>query len=165
MSVSIWGLMVAAVVLAVPTRAVGTVDIEVVSFSAPSEVAPGEPIGDQIHLRIRNTGPGDIYEGFFVGFYISTDDRITLTDQLLIGGREWVAALAAGGEVDVPLFAGAYVPADYPLGPAYLGAIVDEFDHVIESDETNNTAASAVFVGGGVPAQVCTWGAIKQRYR
>jgi hypothetical protein len=158
-------LVVLFLTLGVPITAVATVDLEIVSFSGPAQAMPGEPIGDQIHLRIRNAGTDDVTTGFFVGFYISADTEITLEDVLLSGGREWVTALAAGAEVDVPLVTSAYIPTDYPLGPAFLGVIVDEFNAVPESDETDNTASSPVFVGEGVPVLVRSWGVIKRLYR
>jgi len=98
--------------LGLPAFSVGAVDLEIVSFFAPPVAQPGAPIGDQILLWIRNTGPDDITSWFFIGFYISSDENVSLTDQLLIGGRESVATLAAGEEVQVPLFGGAYIPFD-----------------------------------------------------
>jgi hypothetical protein len=121
-------------------------DIEIVSFTAPSVAGPGVPIGSQIGLTIRNAGGVDITDPFQVGFYISPDPIITTGDDLLIGGREGVPGLAAGEVRDVPLFSGARIPAGYPLGDAYLGVIVDEFEDITESDETNNTAWSRVRV-------------------
>ena len=132
--------------LVLPVLSFGAVDIEVTFFFAPPVADPGQPIGDQIILQVRNNGPDDISGGFPVGFYISTDDQITLSDQLLIGGREFVSSLAAGQEIEVPLFGGARIPDGFPQGPAFLGVIVDEFNQIAESDETNNTAASVICI-------------------
>ncbi len=158
-------IILTALALGLPAVSVGTVDLEIDSFFAPPVAYRGEPIGGQILLQIRNTGPDDITSFFFVGFYISTDEHITISDQLLIGGRESVAGLAAGEEVNVPLWWGAYVPSDYPLGPAFLGVIVDEFNVIPEDDETNNTASSAVDVIDEVPVQTQSWGSIKMIFR
>ncbi len=138
-------------------------DLEIVSFSAPNNAVPGTAIGGQILLRIRNRGTQDITESIGVGFYVSTDDVITTADQLLVGGREGAGTLAAGAEVDVELFAGASIPADFPLEPAFLGVIVDEFDNIDESDEGNNTAVSAVNVVA-VPVPSESWGTLKSMY-
>jgi len=144
-------LALITVALALPGIAAAEADIEIVTFTAPPLAVPDEPIGDQIRLRIRNAGTTDITTGFSVGFYISADATITTGDQLLLGGREHVFSLAAGEEVEVPLFSGARIPPGYPLGPAYLGVIVDEFDVIPESDEWNNTASSLVEVVDSLP--------------
>ena len=151
--------------LVLPVLSFGAVDIEVTLFSAPAVADPGEPIGDQIILQIRNNGPDDISDGFSVGFYISTDDQITLSDRLLLGGREFATPLAAGQEIEVPLFDGARIPDDFPLGLAFLGVIVDESNQVAESDETNNTAASPINVGDDVSTESRNWASVKLLYR
>jgi hypothetical protein len=137
-------LLTLAVLL--PGAAMAQPDLEIVDFTAPPLAVPDDPIGDQIFLTIRNAGDVDITTGFSVGFYISPDETITTGDQLLLGGREHVDSIGAGEEQFVPLAPSARIPPDYPLGPAYLGVIVDEFNVIPEGNEHNNTAASPVEV-------------------
>ena len=115
-------------------------------LSGPSSAVRGGVIGNLVSLRIRNNGPVDASIGFSVGFYISTDPVITTSDQLLIGGREFVAYLRAGQETPVPLYGGARVPTNSPIGNVFLGVIVDEFGAVVEGDETDNTAAMPIMI-------------------
>ncbi len=121
-------------------------DIEVESFGAPATASPGVPIGDRISLSIFNRGPVHVWQGFSVGFYISADPTITTGDQLLTGGREFVPQILAGEIRDVPLTPEAVIPPGWPLGPAYLGALVDEFNIIPECEETDNAVAAPVNV-------------------
>lgn len=123
-------------------------NLEIVSFTGPSSAIRGGVIGGMISLRIRNSGPVDVNSWFFVGFYISTDPVITTADRLLVGGRESVQSILAGQEKAVPLYSGARVATDSPAGNVYLGVIIDEFNAVAESDETDNTAALPITITG-----------------
>ena len=117
-------------------------DLVVTSFNYtgnPANVVRGSAVGSLISLTISNVGQTDA-GSFFVGFYVSSDATITTADTLLIGGRESVSGLAAGASVVVPV-APADIPANVALGQAFLGVILDEFDVIPESDETNNTDA------------------------
>lgn len=119
-------------------------NLEVVTFTGPATGSLGGVVGSSITLRIANTGTADVTTGFPVGFYVSSDPVITRADRLLIGGREFVPSIAAGTERAVPLFGGASIAPDSPVGDVYLGVIVDEFDSIAEGDETDNTAHSAI---------------------
>jgi hypothetical protein len=125
-------------------------DLEVVSFTGPSSAILGGVVGNAITLQIANSGNADVTTSFPVGFYVSSDPVITTADRLLIGGREGVMSIAAGTQQFVPLFNGAWVATDSPTGDVYLGVIVDEFDSILESDETNNTAHSPIRIDASI---------------
>ena len=124
------------------------------SFTAPTLAALGEVIGGQIQVTVTNTGTVDIAAGTSsaIGFYISTDSVITTADTLLIGGRENLASsapsgLAVGESITDFLFAGASVNTASPSGNVFIGVLVDEFDTIAESDETDNTASQPILIG------------------
>jgi len=76
-----------------------------------------------------------------VHYFLSTDATITPTD-IYLGSFSDVPSLV-GGETTVgsQLLT---IPSGLTVGSYYIGAIVDYFDYVIESDETNNTLAGPV---------------------
>lgn len=111
----------------------------------PPMVVPGEALQSRIGATVENTGHVDAGD-FFVGFYISSDPEITIADQLLIGGREYISSVAAGDAVPVPINGSMTVPPGWPLGTAWIGVVMDEFDDVYECDEANNTSAIRVIV-------------------
>lgn len=128
------------------------------SFSAPTAAELGETIGGQIQVTVTNTGTVDIAAGTSsaIGFYISTDSVVTTSDTLLIGGRENLASsapsgLAVGASISGFLFAGASVNTVSPEGDVFIGVVVDEFDSILESDETDNVASQAIRIGPPTP--------------
>jgi len=116
-------------------------NIEVVTFYGPRTAVLGGVVGRSIRLTIRNSESVAAYGSFSVGYYISADPVITTSDRLLIGGREHVSGLLGGQQKVVTLFYGASVPTDAPTGDVFLGVIVDEFNLIAESDETDNARA------------------------
>ncbi len=131
------------------TMAFGLPDLYVDSFTAPSQAEPGEAVGDQLGVVAGNQGDEDA-GGFSVGLYISEDPVITTGDRLLIGGREFVGSLGAGSVYDVPLYAGMSIPGDLTPGDYYIGVLLDEFDAVPESDETNNYDSLPIYIGTAI---------------
>ncbi len=131
-------------------------DLTVNSFLLSGELKAkqGEAIGSRLAASVRNTGNLAVTQGFSVGFYLSLDSIITTDDRLLIGGREFVNGVVAGGVVNVSIFSGMSVPKSWPVGPVYLGVVLDEFDDVGECDESNNTAFIPITVEAGCVAAV-----------
>ena len=68
-----------------------------------------------------------------------------------MGGRENVSSLGAGVEFSVPLYAGMRIPSGIATGSYYIGALVDEFDDVEESIETNNDRSNEIWIGAEPP--------------
>ena len=127
------------------------VDLEVTTLSVqPTSATPGQSV--TITYRVHNAG-SIAATGFHVRFYHSTDATITTFDTYL-GSEISVTSLAAkayfpagaNGTVNVTL------PGTLTPGSGHIGAIVDYDDSVTESDETNNTKATAftVLSNGGI---------------
>jgi len=125
-------------------------DLAVTSFTSPTQAAPDETVGHLLDLVIVNQG-STAAGAFTIGIYISDDQEITTSDQLLVGGRENVSSLGAGVEFSVPLYAGMRIPSGIATGSYYIGALVDEFDDVEESIETNNDRSNEIWIGAEPP--------------
>jgi subtilase family serine protease len=114
-------------------------DLVVTSLAAPAAVPSGSPFDAQ--AQVCNVGVGAAPDNFVV-FYLSRDDEITtvfddpMSPDIPIGGAP-VVALAPGAcaDVDAPLFAGVPLGGE---GTWLLGAIVDEYDGILELIESNN---------------------------
>ncbi|MEE9270600.1 MAG: Ig-like domain-containing protein [Candidatus Krumholzibacteria bacterium] len=132
-------------------------NLEIVSFSTPSDAARDDDISSQLSVTIRNSGTEDINSEFYVGFYLSPDAVITTEDLILVTGRKIVVALAAGATMTVPVD-NVSIPRAAPLGSGYLGVIVDEFDLIAEGSEVDNTGASPVIIDASVPMWVRQFG-------
>ncbi len=133
-------------VAAIPV-VLGCRDLAPASFDllGDSWARPGDTIGDRLAAAVENLGDlptGGL--GFEVNFYISEDANITRGDRMLFSARKFFAgSLGAGEQDDGSVDPSAWIPPDWPLGPAYLGMLVDELDAIDECDENNNTAAIA----------------------
>lgn len=118
----------------------------------PQIVAPGEIIGNRLLAFARNLG--DTASGpYSVAFYISSDADISTADQLLSGGREFYDSLSVNGIEPLPPCASQTggcafisIPGGWPVGPAYIGLLVDEFQVVTECLENNNFEVIEVMV-------------------
>ena len=121
-------------------------DIEINSFITPTQADPGENVSGQISLQLGNDGDGDA-ENFYCGLYISTDDKINKTDDLLVDGRELISLVLAGGTFDVPWASTLAIPSGLVMGDYYIGVLVDENDDVYELDESNNSMAFPIKIG------------------
>lgn len=124
------------------------------SIGGPSCAAVGETVGGRLSVTVHNRGGAPVPGRGSVGIYLSRDRTITTGDELLIGGREGVPRVGAGGSASVDLAGSMEVPSALSPGSYYLGALVDEFDDVAESDETNNDEVipfRVVAAGGRCP--------------
>lgn len=117
-------------------------DLEGEDFEAPSSASPGEQIGADMALMVKNTGfiaATSARSYFFVGFYLSADSTFDASDVLLLGGRESVnTPIAVDDSVAVSIYDGMSIPAGTATGSYYLFAVIDEFDDVNEINEINH---------------------------
>ncbi len=98
----------------------------------------------QSSWTVMNRGLVDssAFGAFVVNFYVSTTDNITQTDQLLWSTS--ISNVPAGQSVKIqlPMFC---FP-DLAPGTYYIGMMIDPYNSVQETDETNNLAVSPVTV-------------------
>ncbi|MCP4202237.1 MAG: hypothetical protein GY769_09905, partial [bacterium] len=127
-------------------------NLTIVEFSAPASIAQSNffdsssgwyAFGDSIRVVVANTG-NVASSGGFVGLYISGDSAVTTTDDLLIGGRESLPALAPGQSAQIQLVGVNGIPELAPTGNVFLGAVVDDQFTIAEIVETDNTASQAL---------------------
>ncbi len=107
---------------------------------SPTEVASGGMIqvSSGIVKNQGNAGTG----GFIIGFYLSSDQNITINDTNL-GLVVNQQGLAPNGEYSWPEQT-LEIPDDTtPGGPYYIGVFVDRTNTVLESNENNNTVFSS----------------------
>ncbi|MDO8413848.1 MAG: S8 family serine peptidase [Gallionellaceae bacterium] len=96
----------------------------------------------------QNQGPGQA-QGFYVGYYLSTDNVITDADTRI--GSRWVANLSPGA-TSIGNATDVWVPAGLAVGTYYLGAIVDDVHTVPDSNPLNNSmAASTIIIDSAGP--------------
>ncbi|MDO8413849.1 MAG: CARDB domain-containing protein [Gallionellaceae bacterium] len=120
-------------------------DLAVTALTGPAQGQAGNWFA--ITDTIQNQGTSAA-NGFYVGYYLSTDNEITDAD-IRIGSR-WVANLSPGatstGGSDV------WVPVDFVAGTYYLGALVDDVHQVPDSNPANNgMAANTITIAGAAP--------------
>ncbi|HEX9206484.1 MAG TPA: CARDB domain-containing protein, partial [Candidatus Deferrimicrobiaceae bacterium] len=109
-------------------------DLVMTSVSGPSSAETGRPIT----LAGTVMNQGRIKAGAFsVGFYLSTDDRISTKDVYV--GSVSVPSLGAGSGQTIS-FTGT-VPSTLSVGTYFVGAVADSTGLVAESDEGNNPLA------------------------
>jgi len=116
------------------------------TYSGPDTVSPGQVIGQHLNATVANGGSLPTTVGCSVGFYVSDDANITTGDRLLIGGREFVSQLDPGMFKTVSIYTGMRIPPDYPVGPAFLGILIDEYNQIPECDEGNNDFAIPIVI-------------------
>jgi hypothetical protein len=119
-------------------------DLVVSAFGGPRAAQPGQSIGPRSRLAVSNQGEVEAGE-FSVDIVISPDDEIDTSDQMLIGGREYVSGVAPGESVTVRMVA-QEIPADWPPGQAYIGVILDPLGEQEESNQGNNTASFPIVI-------------------
>lgn len=90
---------------------------------------------------VRNHSTGTTGDAVWLGIYLSTDSIINRQDTLLC--RTSVAALGAS-ETQPFGCTGGTLPVTLPTGTYYFGAIADDGNLIVETNETNNTAANQV---------------------
>jgi hypothetical protein len=106
-------------------------------------------------LGVKNIGSGEA-NGFqndiMVGIYLSADTELDENDSG-IGGM-LIATPISSEETKLIDFSDAYffyIPTDIQVGDYYLLAIVDDFDEVTESDETNNIISNPITINLEAP--------------
>jgi DNA-binding beta-propeller fold protein YncE len=148
------GLIVAAAQRDAAAEALADVDLQLVSLTAPQSLIAGEAVGDGIVARIRNAGTQNIAMMFYVGFFVSADATITTDDTKFKVPSEGdigysgvpVFGLAAGAEIDVTLPGDLFIPPTGPSGNVFIGVLIDEFNAIAETNESNNSQANALQV-------------------
>lgn len=116
------------------------------------EAATSGRAGENIFARatIRNQGTTAVTSGYRIQFYISTDQSITSSDidstwgcnrSTLQPNEETVCGNAIG------------IPASVATGNYYIGAIVDSYEQITETIESNNALAAntSTFITGTTP--------------
>ena len=97
-------------------------------------------IGQSINLSgLASNDGADPSPAFEVAFYLSTDPTITAADKLVC---TTATVMPLPAQQQESIFTGCTVP-PVPGGNYWIGAIVDPNGALTETDETNNTAASA----------------------
>ncbi|OGP09762.1 MAG: hypothetical protein A3G39_03610 [Deltaproteobacteria bacterium RIFCSPLOWO2_12_FULL_43_16] len=91
---------------------------------------------------VQNQGSGQA-KGFYVGYYLSTDNNITDADTRI--GSRWVANLSPGS-TSIGSATDVWVPAGLAADTYYLGAIVDDVHTVPDSNPLNNSMAASTIV-------------------
>jgi hypothetical protein len=119
-------------------------DLSVSVLSGPAKASPGG--GISISNTVGNAGTA-ASGAFRMGLYLSTDSICT-TGDVLIGSRA-VASLAPG--IASNANTAVTIPAGTALGAYFLCGIADDLGAVAESNEANNTRASAVNVVSATP--------------
>jgi alpha-tubulin suppressor-like RCC1 family protein len=121
-------------------------DLVMTTVSGPATGLTGESV--TVSSTVATTGGGS--SGFYVSFYLSSDNVITTSDMYL-GSRKIISlAPGASNSGDVTFT----VPNNLPGGTYYIGAIADSLlgttsnNVVAESDETNNAlAGNQIYIG------------------
>ena len=123
---------------ALPVR-VTKPDLDVTAFSGPASAKPGESF--TVSNTVQNVGNA-VAGASRLGLYLSDDSLCTTGDTLI--GRRAVGALAPGASSAASTLA--TLPAGAALGAKFLCGIADDLSAVVESNEGNNTAFSALTV-------------------
>ena len=124
-------------------------DLDVSSFTVPSEVAAGGTIS--VTDTVTNVG-GSASPGSSTTFYLSANSSLSAEDVLL--GSRVVPALAAGaanaGSKDLT------IPSTTGTGSYYVIAMADGNDAILETSETNNTYSRSIKIGGDLVISALT---------
>lgn len=123
---------------------------------APEKAACGQQLGDSVIAQVANTGKADA-GGFYLGLYLSEDEKITAQDLRLspprpdsrttptartiaAGGHTYIEGLPSGKSLEVGLRGANQIPTSLPEGTRryWLGIVVDDTAAVRESDEGDN---------------------------
>ncbi|MFH1374398.1 MAG: hypothetical protein ABII79_11440 [bacterium] len=109
------------------------------TLAEPPAVFPGEAVGPRLELVVENVGD-TANDTNYVAFYLSEDTVITSTDSLLLTGVEVIPIVQPNDTSGISINPAMSISVGYPVGPANLGVVVDNWDQVTECDESNNTA-------------------------
>ncbi len=120
-------------------------DVVITEMEVPSVACRGENIGPPSSVELSNAGSVSIASRFTMAWYLSSDADLGGGDSLLIGGRDNLSSLGAGGSQ--PLWLGSNtIPADADLGPQYLILSADDNRSIAEVDEDNNVLAVPITI-------------------
>lgn len=146
-----------------PPREMRLPDLRV-AIRGPKRAAPGEELGDGIVVQVFNDG-SEAAGRFSVGLYLSADPQITTADTLLKGGREFVDHLGPGQSARVELHGSNQIPPNTPPGEYFLGALVDEFNAIEETNERNNFASYPIVIEAARPSAETLFDLVAQAYQ
>jgi hypothetical protein len=125
-------------------------------IQAPGKATCGQQLGDDVTAQVANTGKADA-AGFYLGLYLSEDEKITAQDFRLspprpdgrttptartfaASGHTYIEGLPAGKSLEIGLHGANQIPTSLPEGTQryWLGIVVDDTAAVRESDEGDN---------------------------
>jgi hypothetical protein len=110
-----------------------------------------------LQVVVRNQGAANVAAGFEVTFYQSDDDTLDFTDRLLTIHPDSVCVVAGPpltkGTSSAPLTVSCPKPSN-TSGAAFVLAYVDHHLNILESNETNNSAAAGVALPDLVVSQL-----------
>jgi subtilisin family serine protease len=119
-------------------------DLSMTEISGPSGGETGKWI--VVTSSVMNRGPAAA-NGFYVGYYLSTDQSITTAD-VRIGSR-WVPALPSGSSDSATTVV--WIPTSLAEGGYYLGAIADDQRYIPEAAALDNAlSGQAIYIRAGV---------------
>jgi hypothetical protein len=127
-------------------------------ITAPEKATCGQQLGDSVTALVANTG-GAAAAGFYLGLYLSEDEKITAQDHRLsparpdgrttptlrttaAGGHTYVEGLAPGQSLEVGMRGANQIPTSLPEGTRayWLGVIADDTAAIREGDEGDNAS-------------------------
>ena len=114
-------------------KAIKTPDLLITGVTTPATAVTGQRITIPVTVKNQGTAPAS---GFYVRLYLSPNSAITKNDLYL--GQLVVPSLAAGAQQTLN-----FTPT-IPIitfGNLYFGAMVDPYNQVSESNESNNSLA------------------------
>lgn len=145
-----------AVTLQAPAPALPDLTAKIIK--APEKATCGQQLGDSVTVQVANTGAAEA-GGFYLGLYLSEDEKITAQDFRLspprpdsrttptlrataASGHTYVEGLAPGKTLEVGTRGANQIPTSLPEGtrPYWLGVIVDDTAAIRESDEADNAS-------------------------
>jgi hypothetical protein len=138
----------------------------IVKIRGPAEARPGEDLGEQVEVVVKNRGQrpalGTVEggNGYVIDVVLSRRRDLEVKPAtysenfhdgvMLRGGRISRTTTLQPGQTE-SYRTGAVVPRDTPEGVYCLGAIVDSFRGVRESNEANNVACATIRIQSGRP--------------
>lgn len=138
----------------------------IVKVRGPAEAMPGEDIGERVTIGVKNRGQRNAVgteqskNGYMIDLVLSRGRNLEVRpatyaeqfrDGVMLRGGRVSRTNTLGPDETARYRVGAVIPRDTPPGTYCLGAIVDPFDRVQESNEENNVACGKIQIGGGRP--------------
>jgi hypothetical protein len=127
-------------------------------IQAPGKATCGQQLGDGVTAQVANTGAAEA-GGFYLGLYLSEDEKITAQDFRLspprpdgrttptlrttaASGHTYVEGLAPGKTLEVGMRGTNQIPTSLPEGTRayWLGVIADDTAAIREGDEADNAS-------------------------